>query len=185
MQDRPDSNADDIPIAFTPEGGYGDVMPDPVLAGCTEPLVEGAPDLRGIWRVVGPERDGEPNPVDGAIQRIEQCGDRIVITSGGVIHDMRVDGTLENGVNDVTAMDFATPIRVAAFYEDGTHVLRPEGLDNEITRHLDGNQLIWRYVGFATRSDRLGPPDMEPPKAAPISNVHLPVPDQSSSREKQ
>ena len=25
-------------------------MPAPILAGCTEPLVAGAPDLRGTWR---------------------------------------------------------------------------------------------------------------------------------------
>jgi len=29
----------------------------------------------------------------------------VVITGGGVIHDMRADGTLENGVNDVSALN--------------------------------------------------------------------------------
>ncbi len=41
------TNAADIPTAHTPEGGYGEKMPVPVLAGCTEPLVEGAPDIGG------------------------------------------------------------------------------------------------------------------------------------------
>ncbi len=39
--------ADDIPVANTPPGGWTGAMPPPVLAGCTEPLVAGAPDLRG------------------------------------------------------------------------------------------------------------------------------------------
>ena len=156
--------ADDIPIANTPAGGYGDTMPPPVLADCTEALSDDAVDMRGMWQIVGPEIEGEDVPM-GEVQRIEQCGNRMVITSGGVVHDMRVDGTLENGVNDVAARDFVTPVRVAAFWEDGVHVLRPEGIPIEVTRHLDGDQLIWRYLGFAARLDRLGPPEMNPPAA--------------------
>jgi hypothetical protein len=40
----------DIPVAHTSPGGYRDAFPAPVLATCTEPLVDGAPDLRGLWR---------------------------------------------------------------------------------------------------------------------------------------
>src|SRR5262249_32746913 len=91
----------DIPVAHTPPGGYGSVMPPPVLATCTEPLVEGAPDLRGLWRVVAVETDTGPvtdHPAFGHVQRIEQCGDRLVVTAGGIVHDMRCDGTEANGV---------------------------------------------------------------------------------------
>ncbi len=161
----PPVTADDIPVAQTPPGGYGDVMPAPVLSGCTEPLSDDAVDMRGMWQIVGPENENEnENEGDvavGEVQRIEQCGNRMVITSGGVVHDMRVDGTVENGVNDVAARDFTTPARVAAFWEDDVHVLRPDGLPIEVTRHLDGDQLIWRYVGFSARLDRIGPPDMD------------------------
>jgi len=90
------ASADEIPVAHTPTGGYGDAFPAPVLAGCTEPLVEGAPDLRGHWKVVEVEVDGakDPNhPVLGHEQRIEQCGNRLVVTAAGIIHDMRCDGT--------------------------------------------------------------------------------------------
>jgi len=156
----PEVNAGDIPVAHTPGGGYGDTMPPPFLTACTEPLSEDAIDMRGVWQIVGPEIEGDDVPL-GGIQRIEQCGNRVVITSGGVVHDMRVDGTFDNGVNDVAARDFTTPVRVAAFFEDGVHVLRPEGLPIEVTRQLDGDQLIWRYVGFSARLDRLGPADME------------------------
>ncbi len=38
--------SDEIPVAHTPPG-LGRELPPPVLAGCTEPLVAGAPDLRG------------------------------------------------------------------------------------------------------------------------------------------
>ena len=155
----PPVTADDIPVAQTPPGGYGDVMPAPVLSGCTEPLSDEVVDMRGMWQIVGPENEGDV--ATGAVQRIEQCGNRMVITSGGVVHDMRVDGTLDNGVNDVAASDLTTPVRVAAFWEDGVHVLRPDGVPIEVTRHLDGDQLIWRYVDFSARLDRIGPVDME------------------------
>jgi hypothetical protein len=151
--------ADDIPVAHTPPGGYGDTMPPPVLTACTEPLVAGAPDLRGMWKVVSVEVAGQPAPTHqamGHIERIEQCGNRIVVTGGGVVHDMRADGTAEHGVHDVAAADKKTPIVVVATYEDGVHVLRPVGIPVEVTRKLDGTQMLWGYVGFTARLDRIG-----------------------------
>ena len=41
---------------------------------------------------------------------------------------MRCDGVLEHGVNDVMHTDFTTPMHVVATYENGVHVLRPDGL---------------------------------------------------------
>lgn len=152
----------DIPIAHTPAGGYGEVMPPPVLAGCEEAPVAGAPDLRGRWRIVQVEVGGEAvveHPMIGHVQRIEQAGDRLVVTSGGVIHDMRCDGSLENGVHDVMASDFTTRISVAASYEDGVHVLRPDGAADgvTVTRARDGGQMVWQYAGlFTARLDRIG-----------------------------
>ena len=117
--------ADDIPVAHTPPGGYGDEFPPPILAGCTEPLVAGAPDLRGTWRVVSATRGGAPVP-EG-------------------IADARADGTEENGVHDVSVSDFTTPIHVVASYQDGAFVLRPVGLpDVQVTRRLDEDgHMIW------------------------------------------
>ena len=152
---------DAIPVAHTPPGGYGDQFPEPVLAGCSTPPVDGAPDLRGTWTVVEVVADGAVVPGHralGHVQRIEQCGDRIVITAGGVVHDMRCDGTEENGVHDVAEFDKQTPITVVATYEDGTHVLRPVGLPIEVKRRLEGAQMIWDYLGFTARLQRLGPP---------------------------
>lgn len=150
---------DEIPVAHTPRGGYGDEMPPPVLAGCDDPLVDGAPDLRGLWRAVAVEVDGQPasqeHPGWQHVERVEQCGDRLVVTAGGVIHDMRCDGTEENGVNDVAEFDFKTPITVVATYEDGVHTLRPVGLPVEVTRHLEGDHLVWKYLTFVARLERV------------------------------
>ena len=52
--------ASDIPVAHTPPGGHGEVMPAPVFAGCTESPVPGAPDLRGTWHAVSVVVAGEP-----------------------------------------------------------------------------------------------------------------------------
>jgi hypothetical protein len=155
--------ADDLPVAHTPPGGYGESMPPPILGACTEPLVSGAPDLRGVWRTVAVRVDGMEvagHPAEGHIQRIEQCGDRLVVTAGGVIHDMRCDGTEANGVHDVAEFDLTTPITVVASYEQGTHVLRPVGLPGiEVTRHVDGGRLVWNYLGFTAVLERSTPPD--------------------------
>lgn len=164
--------ADDIPVAYTPQGGYGDTMPPPVLATCTEPLVSGAPDLRGLWRVVEVEVAGSPapdHPVHQHVERIEQCGDRLVVTGGGIVHDMRCDGTEERGVHDVAARDLTTPVDVVATYEDGVHVLRPIGLPVEITRRLEGEQMVWAYAGFTARLERVADPDADPPPDLPTT----------------
>lgn len=144
--------ADDIPVAHTPPGLWAE-MPPPVLADCTEPLAAGAPELRGTWRAVRVERDGQDLP-EGApeldhVERIEQCGDRVVITSHGVVHDMRADGLLEHGVHDVSAVG-EHEIHVTATFEDGRLVLRPEGIPVEVVRWRDGDRLVWEYGPLMT-----------------------------------
>lgn len=149
--------AHSIPIAHTPPGGWAGAMPPPVLAECSEPLVAAAPDLRGTWDAFAIEVDGVPIRDPRHVERIEQCGDRVVITAGGVIHDMRADGTLENGVNDVSARGFA-PISVAASFEDGVLVLRPNNTFVAVTRHLEGDVLVWNMLPLnrVTRMRRVG-----------------------------
>ena len=143
--------AREIPTANTPPGGYGETMPPPILAGCDEPLAAGAPDLRGTWRVVaGTDGEGAPLPTGHPIlaheERIEQAGDRVVVTCEGIIHDMFADGTLEHGVHDVNAGDFTTEIHVTATFEDGALVLRPADFPGiEVKRWRDGDDLVWQY----------------------------------------
>lgn len=138
--------ADEIPVAHTPDGFWTE-MPPPVLDGCTEPLHPDAPDLRGTWRAVHVERGGAAVGSDAPelehVERIEQCGDRVVVTSSGIIHDMRADGVLEHGVHDVSAAN-GGEIHVTASFEDGRLVLRPEGLPVEVVRWREGHQLVWQ-----------------------------------------
>jgi hypothetical protein len=51
------------------------------------------------------------------------------------------------------ALDFVTPIVVAASFEDGELVLRPRGLPGvEVRRRRDGEQLVWQYhTAFTAR----------------------------------
>jgi hypothetical protein len=151
--------ADDIAVAHTPAGGYGEVMPAPILAGCSEPLGAGVPDLRGMWRVVSVVWTNgvapDPDPIANHVERIEQCADRVCVTSAGVIHDMRADGTVEHGVNDVAAANGAA-ISVVCTFENGVHTLRPVGMEGiEVTRRLDGDTLVWTYGPlFTARLER-------------------------------
>jgi len=145
----------EIPKAFTPAGGYGAEMPAPVLADCTDQLALNFPDFRGLWRAIDVRVKGEVAPAQlkvwQHVERIEQAGNRVVITAGGVLHDMYADGTFENGVNDVMAADFVTPISISATFENGVLVLRPRGLEGvEVKRWLDGDHLIWEYSTFFT-----------------------------------
>ncbi len=146
--------ANEIPVAHTPPGGYRPDMPPSILGSCTEPLTPGAPDLRGLWRVIDVEwKSGtppDPDRVQQHLERIEQRGNRVCITADGIIHDMRADGTAEHGVNDVAAVD-GRPISVVCTFERGVHVLRPAGLPGvEVTRRLDGDILVWEYGPFFT-----------------------------------
>jgi hypothetical protein len=120
-------------------------MPPPVLAGCDEPIAPGLPDFRGIWQAVAVFEDGVPLDDLRHVERIEQAGNRVVITSRPIIHDMYADGTLENGVNDVSGFDFQ-PVHVAATFEDGVLVLRPGNMFVAVTRHLEGDELVWNLL---------------------------------------
>ncbi len=158
--------ADDIPVAHTPpgQGGYGRTFPPPVLAKCTEPLVTGAPDLRGIWRLVDhngktPQR-GEH--LHNYAERIEQCGNRIVDMGGGTIADARADGTEANAVHDVSVRDFRTPIVAIATYEAGAFILRPKGMPGiEVRRWLEPDgRMGWTRPDLGRmRLERIGGPN--------------------------
>jgi hypothetical protein len=129
--------ASDIPVAHTPPG-FWKTFPAPVLARCSEPLAPGAPDLRGVW---AGDAGGKTH-----IERIQQCGDRVVIESEGVTHDMRADGILAHGVDDIAAGS-SLPIKVAAVFENNGLSLKPFGGPTRVTRVLQGDALVFTYVG--------------------------------------
>ena len=126
--------ADEIPVSYTPGcAGYTE-WPQPVLAACTEPLPPGAPDLRGLWL----------DDSSGHLERVEQCGDRVVVTSVGVIHDMRADGTLKGGVNDVNPR--CMRIRNRTRYRDGVLEMDGYGIPwIRVKRWMEGDELHWTH----------------------------------------
>lgn len=146
--------AKDFPMGHTAPGASLFEWAPRVLDGCTEPLAPGVPDLRGVWEVY----EGR---MTGHVERIEQAGNRICITVGGLVHDMYADGTLEHGVNDIAGFD-GDPIRVAATFENGVHKLRPSnGRIVAVTRRLEGDELRWRYGPFRNRLRRLTAPPLD------------------------
>lgn len=129
--------AAEIPKAFTPGCGW-ESWPMPILADCREPLAEGAQDLRGLWRSVG---DGGRDHVE----RIEQCGNRTVVTTAGIIHDFFTDGTIKNGSRDIEPPRCMNTW-VAIEWDEGVLKFRPFGLPFvAVTRELQGDQLVWSY----------------------------------------
>ena len=134
--------ADDIPRAYSPPSCRWEAFPQPVLADCREPLAPDAVDLRGLWRVVAGGRPGH-------LERIEQCGNRVVITTSGILHDFRTDGTLARGANDVNPD--CMRIYAAIDWREGVLHFEPFGLPITIvTRRLENDELIWTYPGFGT-----------------------------------
>ena len=129
-------SANDIPKAYTPGCSYT-TIPMPILAECTEPLAEGVVDMRGLWLGVS---DGDEH-----LERIEQCGNRVVITAFGIIHDFRVDGTLKNGARDVGIVcnNFNSAIH---FDEEGVMVFRLFDLFDTVFREIRNEQMIFTFI---------------------------------------
>ena len=139
-------SANDIHKAYTPGCALKDV-PLPILAECTEPLAPGVVDMRGLWR-------GFSGRI-GHLERIEQCGNRVVVTAYGTIHDFRLDGTLKNGARDVGAVcnNFHTAIHVN---EEGIMAFRLFDWFDTVTRKMDGGDMIFTFIdGVSTRTERI------------------------------
>ena len=139
-------SADDIPKAYTPGCSYT-TIPMPILSTCTEPLAEGVVDMRGLWHGVSGRV--------GHLERIEQCGNRVVVAAYGTIHDFRVDGTLKNGARDVGAVcnNFNTAIH---FDDEGVMVFRLFDLFDTVFREMRGKEMIFTFIdGIETRTQRI------------------------------
>ena len=128
--------ANDIPKAYTPDCRYTSI-PMPILAECTEPLAEGVVDMRGLWLGVSGRV--------GHLERIEQCGNRVVVTAHGIIHDFRTDGSLKNGAQDVGAVcnNFNTAIH---FDEEGVMVFRLFDLFDTVFREMRDDEMIFTFI---------------------------------------
>ena len=137
--------ADDIPKAYTPGCGYSQV-PKPILAKCSEPLAEGIVDMRGLWQGISGRK--------GFLERIEQCGNRVVVTGHNLIHDFRLDGTLRNGARDVGP--FCENFNSAILFRDEVMIFRLFNLFDTVSRRMVGEDMIFTFVdGGETRAKRI------------------------------
>ena len=148
--------AKDIPKGNTPGCSYTH-FPLPILAECTEPLAPGADDMRGLWLGV----EGRV----GHVERIEQCGRRVVVTSSGVIHDYGPNSTLGENTNDTEGSvrftfgdrPYCTRSSASMIWNDGVLDFHIFGWGPVVVRrYRDGEQLVWEYVdGSVTRMNRI------------------------------
>ena len=147
----------DIPKGNTPGCGY-DHFPLPILAACTEPLSPEADDIRGLWRGVSGGHVGH-------VERVEQCGNRVVVTAAGLIHDSGPNSTGGLNTNDTegsvlftlggeehcmrTSASMIWEDRILNFYAFGWG-------PKVVRRYREGDELIWEYAdGSVTRMERL------------------------------
>ena len=159
--------AKDIAKGNTPGCAYTH-FPLPILRECTEPLVEGAADIRGLWMGVSGKV--------GHVERIEQCGARTVITTSGIIHDSGPNATGGFNSNDTEGnvtfsigdKDFCPRTSASKVWNDGILEFRALGWGPIVVRrYLQGEQLIWEYLdGTTTTMQRLCqlPEDQKAPK---------------------
>lgn len=149
--------AADIPKGNTPGCAY-EHFPLPILTECTEPLSEGADDLRGLW--IGVEGGHK-----GHLERVEQCGERVVITSAGIIHDLGPNSTAGLTSNDTEGSvlftagerEYCARSSAGTTWNNGVLEFRVFGWGPIVVkRYMDGEQLVWEYAdGSTTRMDRL------------------------------
>ena len=149
--------AAEIPKGNTPGCAYNH-FPLPILAECTESLPAEADDIRGLWRGVSGAHVGH-------VERVEQCGSRIVVTSAGLIHDYGPNSTGGLNTNDTEGSVLFTLggeehcMRTSAsmIWEDKMLNFYAFGWGPRVVRrYRNSDELIWEYVdGSVTRMERL------------------------------
>jgi hypothetical protein len=148
--------AADIPKGNTPGCRYSH-FPLPILRECTEPLPAGATDIRGLW-------SGVTGNV-GHVERVEQCGSRVVVTSSGVIHDYGPNSTAHPNTNDTEGAvlfsigdrEYCPRTSASMIWNKGVLEFHVFGWGPVVVRrYLDGEQLVWEYAdGSVTRMNRI------------------------------
>ncbi len=156
MLDGSGKVAADIPKGNTPGCRY-EHFPLPILRECTEALPPGADDIRGLWV-------GVTGKV-GHVERVEQCGARVVVTAGGLIHDSGPNSTAGYTTDDTEGSvlftigehEYCNRTSAGMYWNDGVLDFKVFGWGPVVVRrYMDGEQLVWEYVdGSVTRMDRL------------------------------
>ena len=121
-------SSSELPRVNTPimPFGYGTSYPAPFYADCSTPIGTGISDLRGDWTEQTVTIGGIEFPAQAGAhsERIEQCGNRILIVSTGALHEVFLDDdSMYNGVNDVNPM--GQPIHATGRFENNTMILTP------------------------------------------------------------
>ena len=146
----------DIPKGNTPGCAYHH-FPSPILSQCTEPLSESADDIRGLWRAASGKI--------GHVERVEQCGSRVVITAAGLIHDAGPNSSAGRTTDDTegsvlftigdkeycnrTSADMVWNNKVLDFHVFGWGPV-------VVRRYREGEQLVWEYAdGSITQMNRI------------------------------
>lgn len=154
VNQRYSGSTNEIPRVNTPvvPFSYGADYPQPYYDQCTTPIDAGVPDLRGEWVEAAVTINGvqiTPQPMLHR-ERIEQCGNRIMIASGGVLQEVfQADGTLFNGVNDADSSGlpvhfvgrFETDIFFLSPINPGDTLPRP-AITREIVQDDAGNEVL-------------------------------------------
>jgi len=132
-------------------------FPLPILRECTEPLPEGAADIRGLWI-------GVTGNV-GHVERVEQCGSRTVVTSSGLIHDYGPNSTAHPNTDDTEGAvlftigdtEYCPRTSASMIWNDGVLDFHVFGWGPVVVRrYMDGKKLVWEYLdGSVTRMDRI------------------------------
>ena len=148
--------AADIAKGNTPGCGY-EKFPMPILGACTQALAEGVQDIRGLWQA-------EEGKV-GHVERVEQCGDRTVITTAGIIHDLGTNATGGVTSNDTEGAvlfllggrEYCPRTSAGTQWRNGKLEFRVLGWGPVVVRrYRDGEQLVWEYAdGSQSRMNRI------------------------------
>ena len=148
--------AADIPKGNTPGCSYTH-FPLPILGECTEPLPDGADDIRGLWQAVSGRI--------GHVERIEQCGSRVVVTAAGIIHDYGPNSTGVLNTNDTEGgvrfrlggKPYCPRTSASMIWQDGVLNFYAFGWGPLVVRrYREGDELVWEYVdGSVTRLKRI------------------------------
>ena len=148
--------AADIPKGNTPGCGYHH-FPLPVLRECTEPLPAGADDIRGLWV-------GVTGNV-GHVERVEQCGSRVVVTASGIIHDSGPNSTAGYTTDDTEGsvlftlggQEYCGRTSAGMYWNDGILDFKVFGWGPVVVRrYMQDEQLVWEYAdGSVTHMNRL------------------------------
>ncbi len=120
------------------DGTCQQTWPQAWLAGCTEPIADGVPDVRGLWAD------------EGHVERVEQCGNLVLVVGDNYTHGGFATGLPEDGVHDFRADGTCSqPIEVALRFKEQTLEF-VVGDWVVVTRSLevsaDGvDELVWRF----------------------------------------